>query len=66
MINNKVQLIISLIIAVLSYIVGNVNLVNSIINPSWSNIIMTISIFIMATTYTIALVLYIIDRGAQQ
>lgn len=66
MINNKVQLIISLIVAVLSYIVGNVNLVNSIINPSWSNIIMTISIFIMATTWTIAVVLYIIDRGAQQ
>ena len=66
MINNKVQLIICLIVTVLSYIAGNVNLVNSIINPSWSNIIMTISIFIMATTYTIALVLYIIDRGAQQ
>lgn len=66
MINNKVQLIISLIVAVLNYILGNVNLVNSIINPSWLNIIMTISIFIMATTYTIALVLYIIDRGAQQ
>lgn len=66
MINNKVQLIIWLIVTVLSYIVGNVNLVNSIINPSWLNIIMTISIFIMATTYTIALVLYIIDRGAQQ
>ena len=66
MINNKVQLIIWLIVTVLSYIAGNVNLVNSIINPSWLNIIMTISIFIMATTYTIALVLYIIDRGAQQ
>ena len=66
MINNKVQLIIWLIVTVLSYIVGNVNLVNSIINPGWLNIIMTISIFIMATTYTIALVLYIIDRGAQQ
>ena len=66
MINNKVQLIILLIVTVLSYIVGNMNLVNSIINPSWLNIIMTISIFIMATTYTIALVLYIIDRGAQQ
>ena len=66
MINNKVQLIIWLIVTVLSYIAGNMNLVNSIINPSWLNIIMTISIFIMATTYTIALVLYIIDRGAQQ
>lgn len=66
MINNKIQLIISLIVAVLSYIVGNMNLINSIINPSWSNIIMTISIFIMATTWTIAVVLYIIDRGAQQ
>lgn len=66
MINNKVQLIISLIVAVLSYIVGNVNLANSIINPSWSNIIMTISIFIMAITWTIEVVLYIIDRGAQQ
>ena len=66
MINNKVQLIISLIVAVLSYIVGNVNLANSIINPSWSNIIMTISIFIMAITWSIEVVLYIIDRGAQQ
>ena len=66
MINNKVQLIIWLIVAVLSYIVGNVNLVNSIINPSWLNIIMTISIFIMAITWTIEVVLYIINRGAQQ
>ena len=66
MINNKVQLIIWLIVAVLNYIVGNVNLVNSIINPSWSNIIMTISAFITATIWTIAVVLYIIDRGAQQ
>lgn len=66
MINNKVQLIISMILALISCIVLGFRIAICIIDFSSLRILMVISVLLVALSMTIQVVIYIINRGTQQ
>lgn len=66
MMNNKVAIIISMILALISCIILGFYIAICIIDFSSSRILSVISVSLVALSMTIQVVIYIIDRGAQQ
>lgn len=63
---NKVAIIISLILALISCIILGFYIAICIIDFSSSRILSVISVFLVALSMTIQVVIYIINRGTQQ